>query len=96
VNDVTPPKLRITSKAGGITVAATDTGSGVDPSSLLATLDGATVTPRFSHGAFRIRAAKGSHKLVLQVGDYQESKNMEDVPPILPNTATLRATVNVR
>ena len=39
---------------------------------------------------------KGSHRLVLQVGDYQESKNMEDVPPILPNTATLRATVRVR
>jgi hypothetical protein len=63
---------------------------------VLATVDGASVTARFSHGAFHIRAAKGSHKLVLQVGDYQESKNMEDVPPILPNTATLRATVNVR
>ncbi len=96
VNDVTPPKLRITSTAGGVTVGATDTGSGVDPSSLFATLDGSAITPPFSHGAFHIRAAKGSHKLVLQVGDYQESKNMEDVPPILPNTATLRATVNVR
>ncbi len=58
----------------------------------IATLDGSAITPPFSHGAFHIRAAKGTHKLVLQVGDYQESKNMEDVPPILPNTATLRAT----
>ena len=96
VNDVTPPKLRIASTVAGITVSASDAGSGVDPTSVLATLDGAAITPPFAHGAFHIRAAKGSHKLVLQVGDYQESKNMEDVPPILPNTATLRATVRVR
>jgi hypothetical protein len=96
INDVTPPRLRVTSLAGGITVAATDAGSGVDPSSLVATLDGAKIMPRFSEGAFHIHARKGSHKLVLQVGDYQESKNMEDVPPILPNTATLRLTVRVR
>jgi hypothetical protein len=31
----------------------------------------------------------------LHVSDYQETKNMEDVPPILPNTTTLRATVTV-
>jgi hypothetical protein len=33
---------------------------------------------------------------VLQVGDYQENKNMEDVAPVLPNTATLRVTARVR
>jgi hypothetical protein len=33
---------------------------------------------------------------VLSVADFQETKNMEDVPPILPNTRTLRATVRVR
>ena len=41
-------------------------------------------------------AARGRHTLVLSVADYQETKNMEDVPPILPNTATLHATVTVR
>jgi hypothetical protein len=96
LNDVTPPKLRVTSLRGGITIAASDAGSGVDPSSAVTTLDGRRVTPPFSHGAFHIHARKGSHKLVLQVGDYQESKNMEDVAPILPNTATLRLTVRVR
>jgi hypothetical protein len=30
------------------------------------------------------------------VSDYQETKNMEDVGPILPNTRTLRTTVVVR
>ena len=96
VNDMTPPKLRLTSTVGGLTIAATDAGSGVDPSSVTATLDGAKITPPFSAGAFHIHARKGTHKLVLQVGDYQESKNMEDVPPILPNTATLRVTARVR
>jgi subtilisin family serine protease len=96
LNDVTPPKLRVTSLRGGITIAASDAGSGVDPSSAVTTLDGRPVTPPFSHGAFHIHARKGSHKLVLQVGDYQESKNMEDVAPILPNTATLRLIVRVR
>ena len=33
---------------------------------------------------------------MLSVADFQEAKNMEDVPPILPNTRTLRATVRVR
>ena len=60
-----------------------------------ATLDGAAITPQFSQGAFHIHARRGSHRLVLRVSDYQESKNMEDVPPILPNTATLRLTVRV-
>ncbi len=95
-NDVTPPKLRLTSTHGGITIAAADAGSGVDPSSLVATLDGASITPPFSEGAFHIHARKGLHSVVLQVGDYQESKNTEDVARILPNTATLRLTVRVR
>ena len=46
--------------------------------------------------ASRIAAAKGRTQARVQVSDYQETKNMEDVPPILPNTATLRATVRVR
>jgi hypothetical protein len=29
------------------------------------------------------------------VGDYQETKNMEDVGPILPNTRTFTATFTV-
>jgi len=33
--------------------------------------------------------------LSVSVADYQETKNNEDVPPILPNTATLRVTVRV-
>jgi hypothetical protein len=32
---------------------------------------------------------KGRHTLRLQVSDYQESRNMENVGPILPNTRVL-------
>jgi hypothetical protein len=96
VNDVAPPRLKVRSARRSIVVAATDAGSGVDPNSIAATLDGKSVATRFGSGTIRIAAAKGRHRLVLTVSDYQETKNMEDVAKILPNTATLRATVTVR
>jgi subtilisin family serine protease len=96
VNDTTPPRLRVASTRGSIVVAATDGGSGVDPASIEARVDGKTVAARYSGGKVRLKAAKGRHTLVLTVSDYQETKNMEDVAKILPNTATLRATVRVR
>jgi len=96
VNDVAPPRLKMRSARGSIVVAATDAGSGVDPNSIAATLDGKSVATRFGSGTIRIGAAKGRHRLVLTVSDYQETKNMEDVAKILPNTTTLRATVTVR
>jgi len=96
VNDVTPPRLRLKSLRKAIVVSATDAGAGVDPASIVATLDGRTVAAHYASGAITIHARKGRHALVLRVADYQETKNMEDVPPILPNTATLRAAVTVR
>ena len=96
VNDVTPPRLRIRSTRGGVVVRATDAGSGVDPSSISATIDGKRAPVRYADGTIRVRAAEGRHRLVLTVADHQETKNMEDVRRILPNTATLRATLRVR
>ena len=95
VNDVKAPVLRLRSTHGGITVSATDAGSGVDPASIVATLDGRHVAAGFAAGTIHVAATRGRHKLVLSVADYQETKNMEDVPPILPNTATLGVTVRV-
>jgi hypothetical protein len=95
-NDVTPPRLKLVSTRGAIRVTATDAGSGVDPSSIVATVDGKVAAVTRLAGTLRIAARPGKHVLVLHVADYQETKNMEDVPPILPNTATLRATVRVR
>jgi subtilisin family serine protease len=95
VNDVTPPKLRVSTKPGRILVAATDAGSGVDPSSIEATLGGHEVKATYAKGVITIRASKGAHKLALAVSDYQETKNMEDVAPVLPNTTHLTTTVRV-
>ncbi len=96
VNDVTPPRLVARGVRRAATIAATDAGSGVDPSSLIALVDGKHVRPTFAAGSLRIKLAKGRHALIFQVSDYQESKNMEDVARILPNTAVLRTTVTVR
>jgi subtilisin family serine protease len=96
VSDATPPRLRVRSTRGAIVVSATDARSGVDPASIVATLDGKRVAARFASGVVRIAAMKGRHRLVLSVADYQETKNMEDVVKILPNTATLSVTLRVR
>jgi len=96
VNDVTPPKLRVVATRGRIDVAATDAGSGVDFGSLTATVDGRNATARIVRGVIRIPAGKGRHKVVVTVGDFQETRNMEDVGPVLPNTGRLAAAVTVR
>jgi hypothetical protein len=44
----------------------------------------------------RLRLAAGRHVVKLSVSDRQESKNMEDVGPILPNTWSGSWTVVVR
>jgi hypothetical protein len=96
-NDVTPPQLRIVSaNAGRVRVAATDAGAGVDPASITASLDGRNVRPQLRGAVITIAAPTGRHRLVIRVADYQETKNMEDVQKILPNTRTLSAVVTVR
>jgi hypothetical protein len=95
VNDVTPPKLRVTVKKRTIVVAATDAGSGVDPSSFTVSVGGRAVATHGKAGV-TINATKGRHKVVVRASDFQEAKNMENVPPILPNTATLTFTAVVR
>jgi len=80
-------------------VAATDAGSGIDPRSIRAQVDGKNATTKLSGTRLSVSTAglaAGSHALVVTASDYQESKNMEDVPRILPNTRTLRTTFVVR
>jgi subtilisin family serine protease len=104
VNDVTPPTLRLLTPwikpAGNVLVAATDAGSGVDPNAIRGTVDGHNVHTDYSARTGRItikagRLVRGRHRLVLQVSDYMEQKNMENTGPLLPNTGTLRATIVV-
>ena len=95
-NDTRPPTVRVVSSSHGrLVVAITDAGAGVDPDSVAATLDGHVVSARLTDGRLSFRAAAGSHKLQVMASDYQELKNMEDVAPIKPNTATVTRTVRI-
>jgi subtilisin family serine protease len=105
VNDTTPPTVRLLTRraaAGSrLLLAVTDRGSGVDPQSLVARIDGKSVAVGYSaipsRASIRLAGfAPGTHRLVLQVADYQELKNMENVPQILPNTRTYAAAFRVR
>jgi hypothetical protein len=103
VNDLQPPTVRLLTRTvpggGSLVAGATDAGSGVDPESVVATVDGTARSARFANGRVRIPLAglaPGSHRLVLQVSDFQETRNNENVPRILPNTRVLRARFTIR
>ncbi|MFN2628807.1 MAG: hypothetical protein ABR569_09260, partial [Gaiellaceae bacterium] len=99
INDVTPPAVRIAGLVGGtLVLRVSDAGSGVDPRSLAARVDGRGRVVRWSRGRALVevgRLGRGAHRLVFSAADYQEAKNMEDVGPVLPNTRTLRGSFRV-
>ena len=80
-------------------LAVSDGGSGVDPESLQAHIDEDFVPVSYRAGRVRVPLSgisAGRHALTFSVADYQETKNMENVPRILPNTRTLRTSFVVR
>ena len=105
MNDTTPPSLVLrthaTRSGGTLKVRAVDAGSGIDPASIFISVDGhESVTYAYSraNGTISIhldQIAQGSHRLRVQASDYQESRNMEDVGPILPNTRVLHTHFRV-
>ena len=103
VNDASPPRasLRTRSVKGGapLRIAASDAGSGVDPASVVVRIDDDEHEGRFAASEVRISTSglrKGRHTLRLQISDYQESRNMENVARILPNTRILETSFVVR
>jgi hypothetical protein len=103
INDVTPPAARLLTRTvrrgSPIRVALTDAGSGVDPRSIVLSVDGSRPRFTFKKGVLSVPSTgltAGKHQLRLVVSDYQEAKNMENVGPILPNTRFVAATVTVR
>jgi hypothetical protein len=65
----------------------------------VARIDGAERAASFRNGRVFVSTnglRRGRHTLALQVSDYQETRNMENVGPILPNTGTLRVRFTVR
>jgi subtilisin family serine protease len=100
VNDVTPPTVRLLTPAvkrsARVEISLADAGAGVDPTSVSVTVDGKPVSFARSGDRIALRAGtRGRHRLVVQAADYQEVKNMENVPQILPNTRIYRATFRV-
>ncbi len=89
-NDVTPPAVRVLGIRGGtLQVAVKDTGAGVDPSSLLVHVDRDVRRAVYAAGRLRIPLTglgAGRHSLSVTVSDFQETKNMENVAHVLPNT----------
>jgi hypothetical protein len=103
IDDVTPPAVRLLTRTLGrgrtIRIEIKDAGSGVDPESLIVTVDGALRRVALRGNVATLSSAglgRGSHRLVVQVSDYQETRNNENVPRILPNTRVFRATLRIR
>jgi subtilisin family serine protease len=102
VDDRTPPLLRLLARSvprgAPVRVRATDAGAGVDPASIAVEIDGLDATASWRDGAVVVPTrtlSPGRHRLRVQVSDHQESRNNENVPAILPNTAVLQATIEV-
>jgi len=101
-NDVTPPSIRILSRTlrhgTPLKFAVTDTGSGVDPGSIDAKVDGKVLPFVYARGTLRFVGTlkAGTHRYTLTVSDYEEAKNMENVGPILPNTRSVSGSFVVR
>ena len=103
VNDVAPPSARLVARVVAprtpIRVRVADAGSGVDPASIIASLDGRPAEVTYRGGVVRVATAgvvAGRHQLRLALHDYQETKNTENVPRVLPNTRVLTAAVTIR
>jgi hypothetical protein len=104
VNDTAPPSIKLldrTTTAGRLVrFAVRDAGSGVDRRSLRVEV-GRKPFPFFTYagGVLSIRTKglrPGKQFLTVTASDHQETKNMEDVGPVLPNTRVLHATVTLR
>ena len=104
VNDTTPPRVRLLSRtilaAQPVRLSITDGGSGVDPVSISAQVDGHLSGAHFRQGILTIppqHLSRGTHRVGVVVSDYQETRNMEDVlNGATPNTRTFTATFIVR
>jgi len=105
LNDVTPPSVRLLTPTiahgRSLLLRVRDRGSGVDPSTMAASVDGSfrRLVWDSKHGLVQVRLpalARGRHRLVFTTSDYQEAKNNENAGTTLPNTRRLQTTFVVR
>ena len=99
VDDTTPPSARLQSRSvrrgRPLVVRVADRGSGVDRATVVAHVDGKERDVTFRGTDVLVDTlglALGRHQLRFQVSDYQETRNMENVAAVLPNTRRLTAS----
>jgi hypothetical protein len=103
IDDATPPAIRLLAPAvrgATLRLAVTDRGAGVDPRSLVASVDGSSRPVHYSRSSGQALVdvgdlRSGRHTIVLEAADYQETKNNENVLRILPNTRRFRGTFTI-
>ncbi len=106
IDDQTPPAVKLLTTSvkrnGNLELTLADGGSGVDPRSLTALIDGKPAQVTFKPGravghavVSLLSVGPGRHALVFTAADYQELKNFENVLKILPNTRVLRTQFRV-
>ncbi len=103
IDDRTAPSVRAAPRSvprgKALLVRASDGGSGIDATSLYVTVDGKEQTATFRDGVIRVPTTalrRGAHTLRIQVSDYQETRNTENVARILGNTRVVTTRFSVR
>ena len=102
VDDVEAPSAtvvdRTVRRGGPIRIRVADDGSGIDVSSIEATLDGRPARAPLVGSEIRVATASvaaGRHRLRVALSDFQETRNNENVMRILPNTRTVSVNVTI-
>jgi hypothetical protein len=94
--DTRPPAVRVLGVRGGfLQFRVSDGRSGVDPTALVAVVNGRERAASYANGLVRVSVAdlrRGRHTFNFTAADFQEVKNNENVAGILPNTRKLTGT----
>ncbi len=101
IDDATPPRVKLLTPTAKneVVLSVADSGSGIDPRSIVVRIDNLRVVFKVSPARIRVPLQgilPGTHRLQVIVSDFQETKNSESVVGVLPNTTILRKTITVR
>lgn len=94
--DTRPPVVRVLGvRNRSLQFRVSDVGSGVDPTTLVAIVNGRERAASYANGIARVSVGdlpRGRHTFTFTAADFQEVKNNENVAGILPNTRKLTGT----
>jgi hypothetical protein len=82
-------------------LSVTDAGAGVDPRALVVKVDDTQMDTTYDEASGKVVVEiplvdAGKHTLHVSAADWQETRNMENVPAILPNTRIFTAAFTAR